>query len=205
MMMVFDCCHSGSMHRQGGARARGIAPPDDIRHRALRWDHDEEMWVERDFAELNRAFSSKKGDRAMFFGEDKSTVRIGRAPLLRLGSEKDYKKAKAASKEPVGPFLPLIIEACGEDEFSWEYRHGTTSYGAFTFCFTSILRQEKDVTYKDLVRLAGERLARLGYDQKPQILGPSTHLDAKVPFETGRAPRAAAATLPGSATPRTSG
>ena len=32
-----------------------------------------------------------------------------------------------------GPYLPLIIEACGEDEFSYEYRHGATSHGAFTF------------------------------------------------------------------------
>jgi hypothetical protein len=35
---IFDCCHSGGMTRDGGARVRGLNPPDDIRHRELRWD-----------------------------------------------------------------------------------------------------------------------------------------------------------------------
>jgi hypothetical protein len=35
----------------------------------------------------------------------------------------------------VGPYLPLIIEACQEKEFSYEYRDGATSYGAFTYAW----------------------------------------------------------------------
>lgn len=205
MMMVFDCCHSGSMHRQGAARARGITPPDDIRHRQLKWDRDEQMWVERDFAELNREFSRRKGDRAEFFGENLATVRLGRAAPLRVGGQKSYEKAKKASDGPVGPFLPLIIEACAEEQLSYEYRHGSTSYGAFTFCFTSILRQEKKVTYKGLVELAGKRLEKLGYPQTPQILGPDVYMNAEVPFQTGRGGIEPAGNLPGAATPRTTG
>ncbi|WP_321341564.1 caspase family protein [uncultured Cohaesibacter sp.] len=185
MMMVFDCCCSGGIHRQGAVQARGINPPDDIRHRALKWNRTEKMWVERDFAELNRSFARSKTDREKFFGRNKATVRIGRSAPLRVSDEKSYKKAKETSNGPVGPFLPLIIEACGEEEFSYEYRHGANSYGAFTFCLTSILRQVKDVTYEDLVTLATERLERLGYDQKPQILGPSAYMSARVPFDTG--------------------
>ena len=40
---VFDCCHSGGMTRDGGARVRGIDPPDDIRHRAMRWNRHLKM------------------------------------------------------------------------------------------------------------------------------------------------------------------
>ncbi|TDH38957.1 caspase family protein [Pseudohoeflea suaedae] len=205
MLMFFDCCHSGSMHRQGVNKARGAAPPDDIRHRALKWNSKVQMWEERSFTELNRSFSSRKTDRAKFFGDNRSTVRIGRAPMLRQAKETDYKKAKAESDGPVGPYLPLIIEACDEQEFSWEYRHGATSYGAFTFCLTSILREEKNITYEELVSLAARRLKELGYEQTPKILGPSTHLTAKIPFKTGQASRRRVTDLPGSSTPRTSG
>ena len=34
----FDCCHSGGLTRMGGAKVRGLNPPDDIRHRMLRWN-----------------------------------------------------------------------------------------------------------------------------------------------------------------------
>lgn len=205
LLMIFDCCHSGSMHRDGASRARGITPPDDIRHRQLRWNREEEMWVEREFDPLNRNFSRRAAQTRAFFGSNRATVRLGRAAELRVTDEKSYDSAKNASGAPVGPFLPMIIEACGEEQYSYEYRHGATSYGAFTFCLTSILRKEKTITFQRLVDLATERLKRLGYDQKPQILGPSVYLNAVVPFETGRGGKAPAGNLPGSATPRTTG
>ncbi|HEV7274721.1 MAG TPA: caspase family protein [Devosiaceae bacterium] len=203
-LMIFDCCHSGSMHRLGSNRARGIDPPDDIRHRQLKWDRKEEMWIERHFENLNSAFTDQKEDEAAFFGKEGSTMRLGRAAALRVESDATYQAAKAA-EGPIGPFLPLIIQACSEEELSYEYRHGATSYGAFTFCLTSILRQEVELTFERLVTLARERLKRLGYRQTPQILGPSIHMAAKIPFETGRGAGAPAQTLPGSATPRTTG
>ena len=61
------------------------------------------------------------------------------------------------------------------------------------------------MTYKELVGLATERLERLGYNQKPQILGPEVYMNAKVPYETGRGAAEPAGRLPGAATPRTSG
>lgn len=205
LLMIFDCCHSGSMHRQSAARARGINPPDDIRHRQLRWDRKEQMWVERCFDDLNAEFTKKEDDSTAYFGANGATMRIGRAAPLRIENRKEYDQAKAARDGPVGPFLPLIIEACAEEQLSYEYRHGVTSYGAFTFCLTSILRQEKKLTFNRLVELARERLERLGYQQTPQILGPSKYMDSLIPFETGRGGGQPAETLPGSATPRTSG
>lgn len=205
-LMIFDCCHSGSMHRQSAARARGINPPDDIRHRQLRWDRNEQMWVERDFASLNDNFTDSDGDRSAYLGANRATLRLGRAMELRPHSQKSYEAAKAEQKgTPVGPFMPIIIEACEEAQLSYEYRHGVTSYGAFTFCLTSILRQEPNITFRDLVGLARQRLARLGYQQMPQILGPAVYLDERVPLDTGQGRGEPAETLPGSATPRTSG
>lgn len=206
LMLVFDCCHAGSMHRQSGAKARGISPPDDIRHRQLKWDQSTQMWVDRDFEPLNGEFSPDGKATRRFFGENQATVRLGRATLLRRDSEERYNVARKASKSPIGPYLPLIIEACGENELSYEYRHGATSYGAFTFCLASVLREEKNITFSDLVSTVRERLARLQYDQTPQILGPTSHLGAKVPFRTGQATRRPPVRgKPGSSTPRLSG
>jgi hypothetical protein len=180
--MILDCCHSGGMHRQGGARVRGLNPPDDIRHRELKWDRASDMWVERDFTPLNRGFSSRKQVNAAFFGEDGTATRIGRASLVRADSETDYRRLKRRAAAPVGPYLPLIIEACQEKEYSYEYRHGVSSYGAFTYSLALELRKRKRITFRRLIAVTAERLRSLGYDQAPQILGPNKLLDARVPW-----------------------
>lgn len=207
LIMVFDCCHSGGMHRQGGARARGISPPDDIRHRELKWDIKAEMWVDREFERINPDFAAA-GDPAMqaFFGNKGATVRLGRASMLRLTDQQDYRKAAARAKAPVGPFLPLIIQACEEEQLSYEYRHGATSYGAFTFCLASILRKDPTLTFQQLVDKVRDQLAELGYQQKPVILGPTAIQNARLPFRTGlRAGTVPDGDEPGIATPRTTG
>jgi len=181
--MILDCCHSGGMHRQGGAKVRGLNPPDDIRHRDLKWDKEADMWVSRDFKRLNRQFSSKPMVNTAFFGTEGTSTRIGRASLLREQSEKDYKKLKQrAGTARVGPYLPLIVEACQEKEFSYEYRHGVTSYGAFTYALCLELRRQKRITFKRLVEVTAARLAELGYEQRPQILGPRAIVNARVPW-----------------------
>lgn len=182
--MILDCCHSGGMHRQGGARVRGLNPPDDIRHRELKWDKQADMWVSRDFKRLNKAFSSKKEANAAFFGADGTSTRIGRASLLRRQSEDEYRRQKRRAGSPkVGPYLPLIIEACQEKELSYEYRHGVTSYGAFTYAFCLELRRRKRISFGRLTEVTAARLAELGYDQRPQILGPKAIVNARVPWK----------------------
>ena len=69
--------------------------------------------------------------------------------------------------------LPLILEACAENESALEYRHGVTSYGAFTYSLALNLRRYKRLSFDRLVRATTSQLARLGYDQKPQLLGPT--------------------------------
>lgn len=185
-VMIIDACHSGGIHKHGGMRPRGITPPDDIRHRELKWDSKAEMWVSRDFERINKAFTPRKDLAAKYFGRNGTTERLGRAPMLRTATTATaYDKLKKQDGEAIGPYLPVIIEACGEEEFSYEYRHGATSYGAFTYSLASILRQEKTITFQGLVDKAGERLKELKYDQKPQILGPTAILQYNVPWTAG--------------------
>lgn len=106
--------------------------------------------------------------------------------MLRTLAEKDY--LTRGDELPPGPYLPLIIEACGEEELSYEYRHGATSYGAFTFALGQTLRREKKISFEALVGKVRDQLRELGYRQTPQILGPSAIVTQTVPFASGRSP-----------------
>ncbi|WGM39775.1 caspase family protein [Caulobacter sp. NIBR1757] len=188
LMLFFDCCQSGGIHREGGRRARGITPPDDIRHRELKWDSRSQMWVQRDFLPLNRDFTKDKAVEAEFFGNNAATERLGRASMLRGLGQKDYSSLKRTDPELArGPYLPLIIEACREDQLSYEYRHGASSQGAFTFSLAQILRKPRKggITFDQLVAETRKQLKYLQYDQEPQILGPSHIVKAKVPWLAG--------------------
>ncbi len=188
LIIIFDCCHSGGIHRDGGFRPRGLTPPDDIRHRELKWDIKSRMWVSRDFKPINDKFTTREDVARDYFGRDGATKRLGRATMLRALSSAAYSRLKKGTpgSKPVGPYLPLIIEACAEEEFSYEYRHGATSHGAFTYALANILRREHDsgrsVTFDDLVVKVRELLAELKYSQTPQILGPSAIRRQKVPL-----------------------
>jgi hypothetical protein len=184
LVMIFDCCHSGGIHRDGGPRPRGISPPDDIRHRELRWDVQTEMWVPRNFDRINDKFTAEEDVARKYFGGDGSTERLGRASMLRKTSSRKYARMKRdKAPEALGPYLPLIIEACGEQELSYEYRHGATSHGAFTFSLASILKKErKAITFESLVAKTAARLADLQYAQHPQILDPTHIMKSRVPW-----------------------
>lgn len=174
LVMIFDCCHAGSMHRNGAARVRGLDPPDDIRHRELKWDRKTRMWVSRKFKRLNKDFSEQKAVSSNYFGKDGATVRLGRASILRGMSDSQYRRArKTRGGAIVGPYLPLIIQACQENEYSYEYRHGVTSHGAFTYCFSKLLEKNPSASFQKLVKHTSRRLKELQYDQVPDILGPT--------------------------------
>jgi len=181
--MILDCCHSGGMHRDGGNRIRALNPPDDIRHRSLKWDIESQMWVPRNFHRINATFSKEATVNADFFGADGATTRLGRAAMLRGISESQYKALKKTQgNRNFGPYLPLIIEACGEQEYSYEYRHGVTSYGAFTYSLASVLRRRRRISFKELIDAVKVQLRELQYEQTPQILGAAHHVAATVPW-----------------------
>ena len=181
---VFDCCHSGGMTREGGMRVRGLSPPDDIRHRALRWDAADEMWIPRDFVPQNKDLARKK--RAEYVGKSGAKLRLGRAVALRQLPDREYDSVRAELGH-FGPYLPVIVEACGEDELSYEYRHGAISQGAFTWSLVRFLRNRRKakqplMSWDALIRAVGRTLAKLDYDQKPQVIGPKKILASRIPW-----------------------
>lgn len=175
---VFDCCHSGGIHREGGPRVRGIAPPDDLRHRMMRWDPRLQMWRERDLPALNSSFGGKKSDQTRFMGKNRATYRIGRGMRARQLPQSVYKKLP---KDDRGPYLPVIIEACQESSLSYEYRDGATSYGAFTFSLAKALRERPRRSFVAAVEAAKRTLKDLNFQQVPQILGPSSVVHGRIP------------------------
>jgi len=181
---IFDCCHSGGLTREGGLRPRGIDPPDDIRHRALRWNLGLEMWEERPLPSPNRSLAqSRVGTK--YLGKTGATYRIGRAVALRGLPNRVYDRECRALGHK-GPYLPIIIEACQEQELSYEYRDGATSYGAFTYSLAKELRRSRQAgrnpSFRTLVRMTTERLHALKYEQTPALVGPDALLRESVPW-----------------------
>ncbi|HTL82941.1 MAG TPA: caspase family protein [Bacteroidia bacterium] len=182
---MLDCCHSGGMTRDAGMRARGLNPPDDIRHRELKWDPKIQMWIPRDLLlSKKRIFERGEKNHALYTGADGDTYRFGRAVPL-WSDAKSFEKAKKAYGHS-GPYMPLILEACQEKEYSYEYRHGVTSYGAFTYSVTTILRQlqrkKEKVSYAQLMQKTTKLLNDLGYDQHPVVVGAEEKVKGDVPL-----------------------
>jgi metacaspase-1 len=182
LALIFDCCHSGGMHRSGSNKSRSLEPPDDIRHRTMRWNSKFQMWEARDLKPLNRDFTKEDDVAIKYAGKDGSTKRLGRAMSLRSLKSGEYTRMVKKSKGPVGPYLPLILEACQESEEAIEYRDGNESFGAFTFTLAKALRQSKGITFQKLVQEVQSRLHKLRYKQSPQILGPTVVVKAAVPW-----------------------
>ncbi|MEO8165185.1 MAG: caspase family protein, partial [Betaproteobacteria bacterium] len=188
---VFDCCHSGGLSRDGGPRIRGLAPPDDIRHRALRWEPVEQMWVSRDFPPLNRSLARKSGGD-LFLGSGGATHRLGRAAELRTLPDAKYDATRKALDHK-GPYLPVLLEACQEQQLSFEYRHGAASYGAYTFCLALALRTSRangtNPTFAGLNAQVTAKLRRLKFDQTPVIVGAKQQLTRQIPWSAEPAPQ----------------
>ena len=182
---VLDCCHSGGMTRNGGARVRGLAPPDDILHRSLRWDAAHEMWAPRSLPSANRSLA-RQAEGAAYLGESGATHRLGRAIALRTLPNAQYDRVRAELGHH-GPYLPILLQACQEHEYSYEYRHGVTAYGAFTYALSQILRRHRvlrrPLTFERLLVKTRLTLAQLHYAQTPAMVGPEALLKKPIPWE----------------------
>jgi len=179
-LAIFDCCHAGGLTRDGAHKARGLNAPDDIRHRMLRWNAAEQMWEDRDVgASLNPSYGGTAEDRRKMMGRNGVTFRLGRGMALRRTRSKAQQSALADEKQ--GLFLPVLLEACRDDQLSYEYKDGATAYGAFTFSLVKNLRAAKTSTFSSLVKRTGRTLKTLRYDQEPQVVGPKAVLGKRVP------------------------
>jgi hypothetical protein len=197
-LALFDCCHSGGLTRDGGPRVRGLSPPDDVRHRALRWDAEREMWAERELVSRDPKFQEWAqrglGAKPARLAPTAMTARIGHAMALRGLSEGAFERRRKELRHH-GPYMPLLLYACREDEVALEYRHGAVSHGAFTYALVKHVRARRRAwagtrgkrrtgapTFEALVRSVGDDLAALGYDQHPEIAGPMAARKDHVPF-----------------------
>lgn len=182
---VFDCCHSGGLTRNNGIMAKGLNPPDDIRHREIKWDEGRQMWIPRKLkSSKDKYFKNKTDDPSLYNGLNGKTNKLGRAiPLWNDVKEHEIAKKKYGA---VGPFMPVILEACSENESAYEYRHGVTSYGAFTYSLTTILRQQrakgKKFSFEDLITATSKQLKELEFNQQPVLVGPKVRTEGVLPF-----------------------
>jgi hypothetical protein len=178
-----DCCHSGGMAR-GTVRVRGLTPPDDIRHRLLRWNPELETWEPRPMKPIRSGVNP--GKREQYVGQSGAVIRFGRAVPLRQLSRNSYLRTRS-ELDHSGPYLPLLLEACQENELAEEHRQGNTPYGAFTLTFVQTLRAERRrnrrPTPEQLIRRVRTSLRKLGHFQVPAILGPDSLV--KKPFAWG--------------------
>lgn len=181
---MFDCCHSGGMTRDGAARVRGLTPPDDIRHRALQWDKTSQMWLPRELGLSGRKLVKKKEkDAELYLGASGATKRLGRA--VSLWSDAVTFEAAQRKYAAKGPYMPVLLEACQENEYSYEYRNGATTYGAFTYCLASILRMKRkkrqSAHFAPLLKEAAKQVEALGYQQHPVLACPADKKTAEFP------------------------
>src|SRR5262249_3370115 len=111
---ILDCCHSGGMTRNGMPKARGLNPPDDIRHRALRWNASLQMWEQRTLPMSDERLVKTQADRKKYLGESGASKRLGRAVSLWT-EERKFEQAKRAFHH-AGPYVPVLLEACEEQQ-----------------------------------------------------------------------------------------
>jgi len=131
---------------------------------------------------------------------DKPRLRAGRAIPLRQLKSRQYARERDSIRtaargagmpeagEHFGPYLPIILQACDEGEKVYEYVHGVSAHGAFTFMLDRFLRAEMSRGRRpSFIRLRDaliKRMHEMGYPQKPCLVGAKSRIGQKVPFGT---------------------
>ncbi|MBV8587393.1 MAG: caspase family protein [Verrucomicrobia bacterium] len=178
---IFDCCYAGGLVRSPGLGIRVLALPPDIRHRAEKWDPRTGSWEPRPLNQFLPDLDASK--RAAYVGKSGDNLKIGRAVQLRNLPNTAYDQLRELRGHK-GPYLPLVVEACRADQFSYEHANGTTINGAFTFElvgeYRAAGRRRSVTTFSDLTRRVGNRLKALGYAENPQIVGPEGILKSSI-------------------------
>lgn len=171
LYMFLDCCHSGGLTR-GSSPARGIEPPDDVAHRALRWDAKSRLWISRDL-DLSQMLVDNEVDKEKYLGADHATHKLGRAVSLWNAEAAQDTKLRKMYKHK-GAFNPVVITSCSEKQYAYEYRHGVESHGAFTYVLTQLmLRKQQASDLETLVARAGDLIhSHLKLDQQPRLYNP---------------------------------
>ena len=179
-LTILDCCYAGGMTRDGGMRVRGLALPDDIHHRILEW--------------TGNAFAERKigGQPINLIQSNRMPLDYLRGPVRRLGCAAGLRLADArkynAAREAFGhhgPFMPFILQACGEGEAAHEFRHGAQSNGAFTWFLGQVMADSGSrdaLKWPELMVRVGRKLAAQGYQQNPRLVCPAALRNNKIPW-----------------------
>ena len=129
----------------------------------------------------------RRRDRDAWTGKSGSIRRLGRATGLWLPTDRAYRQAVKATGHK-GPYTPVLFEACAESESAYEYRHGVTSHGAFTYALCNVLRDaarrrtRRPLTFSRLLEETAKRIqAVVAEPQHPQLLCPAARLKQPVP------------------------
>lgn len=179
---VFDCCYSGGLIKSFRTRARALPVPLDIQHRLQKWVPATRAWEPRTLKPINPDLS--ESDRKAYSGSIGATYKLGRAmPLRRLNNEQ-YDAARRLRNHR-GPYLPLVLEACREDQLSYENTGGATTNGAFTYAlvreYRASYRRKTPTTFVELVRKVTADIKSLGFDESPQLIGPNEVINGPIP------------------------
>lgn len=175
--VILDCCHSGGIARAGGVAVRGINPPDDVRHRSIEWDADKQMWFPREKLSLMRRIDKPRtADIRRYLGPAGDTQKMGRAVGLWSDDPVGFKASKKRLGH-FGPYNPVILAACREDQYAYEYTHGAVSYGAMTFMLVQQMRASAgNKTLEEIVKQCNRILRdKLGFDQETTLYRPKGH------------------------------
>jgi hypothetical protein len=181
-LAIFDCCHSGGLVKSMHPAIRALPLPDDIRHRMQFWDKQAHAWKNREFAPLIHGLS--KEDQLAYIGSNDATYKLGRAIPFRIADSQEYDRLRK-EHDHSGPYLPIVFEACRENQSSYEYADGSIKNGAFTYTlawvYRSMKKRGKDPSYENLIHRIGAELKKIGFDQTPQLVCPKKLRTAKIP------------------------
>jgi hypothetical protein len=168
-VMILDCGFGQSSGQLRYRGTRGLNPPDDIQHSMLRWDSEYAMWVPA-------AHMSRPAEVGLP-GRDRSTRPLGLAVSLQDLPARLNELARKTYGH-LGPYHPVVLQACSREELCLEYRHGSNVFGAFSYALSECLKRSHKwntpITYARLAQEITLTLRSLGCPQTPKVLLPAT-------------------------------
>ena len=149
----------------------------------LRWNKAEQMWEERDLRNLNPDFGGSSQLREKFMERNGSTKKLGTEMSLR--EKQTATRYREAPRDRRGPYMPVVLSACEEGAYAYEYHHLTIGYGVFTSALAKEFRKaqtarETDLSFTELSVRVNATMKTLRYDQTSNVKGPKAACRAAV-------------------------
>ncbi len=167
LVSLWDTCHSGTMNDAGraaqGTRSRGVRRP--------------------------LAASGYRPGVTNVTGKYLVRPRSYDSRVSLAGSKSGGGRGKAASARP-SVVNTMTLGACRDDETAADASFDGRYAGAFTHALLGAVRQSPEGTWSDIFERAKREVKRGGFDQTPQIFGPTSLMGS--PVFGGRGGRQAA-------------